>query len=259
MWSRNVLTRYLRDSRRALLGWIVGTTALAMLYGSFHTRMSPGMADTVPEAMREAFAFDELGSAAGYLQSAPFGILVPLLVLFFGAAVGARAIAGDEENGLLGLLLAHPVSRRRLLLQRLGALALGAVAIGLSVFAGMLAIRNAAGLGSIPVSRFAAQSASVTMLALFFGSVAVALGAVGVRHGPALGATAGAGLVSYVLNAFGPQLDAEWLRRLSPFYYYIGGEPLKHGFQWSHLAVLGLAVCAVTVVAVRWFDARDLR
>ncbi|WP_019810373.1 ABC transporter permease subunit [Saccharomonospora halophila] len=259
MWSRNVLTRSLRDGRRALLGWTVAVTALAMLYGSFHTRMSPGMADTVPEAMRGAFGFDDLDSAAGYLQSAPFGILVPLLVVFFGAATGARAIAGDEDNGLLGLLLAHPVSRRRLLLERLGALAVGAGVIGLCLFAGMLVIRDAADLGSVPVRGFAAQSVAVTMLALFFGCVAVALGAAGVRYGPALGTTTGVGLVSYVLDAFGPQFDAEWLRRLSPFYYYLGGEPLRYGFQWTHLAVLALACCLVTAVALRWFDARDLR
>src|SRR4051794_32818921 len=87
--------------RRALTAWTVGTALVAAMYASFYPSMSGGdmrdVYDDFPDAMREAFNLDDLSSAAGYLGSSPFGIIVPLLVLFHGAATGARALAGDEE------------------------------------------------------------------------------------------------------------------------------------------------------------------
>lgn len=58
-----------------------------------------------------------------------FSILAPLM-LVFSAALGAQAIAGDEEAGTLELQLAPPVSRISLLLQRFAALAAAMVVIG---------------------------------------------------------------------------------------------------------------------------------
>jgi hypothetical protein len=41
---------------------------------------------------------------------------------FYGAGTGARMISADEDTGDLDLLLAHPISRTRLLLHRYAAL-----------------------------------------------------------------------------------------------------------------------------------------
>ena len=42
---------------------------------------------------------------AGYLQSVVFGVLVTVLVVLYVVIAGVRAIAGDEESGMLALLL----------------------------------------------------------------------------------------------------------------------------------------------------------
>ena len=255
---RNVFTKSLWDNRRSLLGWIVAGTLLAIIYGGFYPQMTPQSVDSVPEGLRDAFNFSDMSSAAGYLASAPFGILVPLLVLFYGVATGARAIAGDEENGLLELVLAHPVSRTALLLQRFAALCAGAVAMAALIFLGMLAIRTSAELETVSAGQFAAQSTAVALLAIFFGAVALGIGAAGGRHGLVFAGTATVGVLSYMLNAFAPQMGAEWLQKISPFYYYIGGEPLKNGFQWGHLAVLAIATALVMGASVWRFNNRDL-
>ena len=49
--------------------------------------------------------------------------MVPLLLLIAAIGAGARATAGEEERGTLDLLLANPISRRRLVLEKLAALA----------------------------------------------------------------------------------------------------------------------------------------
>jgi hypothetical protein len=74
------------------------------MYAAFYPQVggSGGMAETIqnyPEAMREALRMQDIGSAAGYLGSTVFGLLLPLLVMAFGVTFGARAVAGDEETG----------------------------------------------------------------------------------------------------------------------------------------------------------------
>ena len=69
-------------------------------------------------------------SAAGYLGSELFSFMVPLLLLIAAVGAGARAIAGEEERGTLDLLLANPVSRRRLVLEKLAALAAELAGLG---------------------------------------------------------------------------------------------------------------------------------
>ncbi|GLY42741.1 hypothetical protein Amsp01_087640 [Amycolatopsis sp. NBRC 101858] len=165
---RSVFTKTLRDHRRTLPVWAVATAAVAAMYASFYPQVSGGaMRDMVanfPQALREAFHLDDLSSAAGYLQSTTFGLLVPLLIVGYGITTGTRAIAGDEEAGHLDVLVTHPVSRTRLLLHRFAALAVGCAGIGAVVFLAMLVIRGAAQLDTVAIGGFAAQSLSAALL-----------------------------------------------------------------------------------------------
>ncbi|WP_406271530.1 ABC transporter permease [Nocardia sp. NBC_00881] len=258
----DIYTQTISDNRRPLIAWSAGITAVGLMYAGFYPQVSGGgMADTVqnyPEAMREALRLDDMSSAAGYLGSSVFGLLLPLLAMIFGVTFGARAIAGDEESGYLDLLLAYPISRIRLALQRFAALVTGATAIGLLVLLGMLAIRSSADLDSISVGEFAAQCLNLTLLAITFGALAIGLGAATGRRGPVLAGAAAIGVLTYAAHSLGGVIGAEWLEYLSPFHYYIGGEPLRNGIQWADAAIL-FAISAILVTAgLTRFDRRDL-
>jgi len=257
-FGRSMFTKTLFDNRRIFTVWSLSTGVLALMYSSFYPQITADAAANVPEAM-SGFGFDDLSSAADYLQSAVFGLLVPLLATFYGAATGARMISSDEESGYLDLLLAHPISRTRLLLHRFAALAIGAVLIAAVVLGAMLAIRTGAELDTISVGGFAAQAVTLALLALVFGALATAIGAAtGRSRAVVFGATAGIGVLAYALNGFAPQIGAAWLRLLTPFHYYIGGEPLKNGLPLGGVCVLA-AVTAVLLGAGVWrFARRDL-
>ena len=67
-------------------------------------------------------------------------------------------------------------------------------------------------------------------------------------------------LVLYVLNAFLPFSDAlSGYVRWSPFYYYLGSDPLVNGMHWGHGAVLAGITVGLVTLAVVLFDRRDLR
>ncbi|MEV3926875.1 ABC transporter permease subunit [Actinomadura coerulea] len=257
-FSRSMFARTLFDNRRVFTAWALATGLLAAAYAGFYPQITADAADGVPESM-SGFGFDDLTSAAGYLQGAVFGLLVPLLATFYGAATGARMISADEETGYLDLLLAHPIGRTRLLLHRFAALAAGAVAIAGAVLAAMLAVRTSADLDSVTASGFTAQTLNLALLALVFGALSTALGAAtGKGRAFVFGVTAGTGVLAYALNGFATQIGAGRLRVLTPFHYYIGGEPLKNGFRLADAAVL-TAVATTLVALGAWrFGRRDL-
>jgi len=257
----SIWSQALRDSRRSLIGWTVGAALAGAMYASFYPQIGGSFADlskNLPEGLKQAFNMEDLSSAAGYLGSTPFGVVIPLLILFHGAATGARAIAGDEESGLLDLLLAHPVSRIRLVLHRYAALATGSAVIAAGVLLMMLAIRGPADLGSVSPEEFAAQCLNLALLGAFFGALAICIGCFIGRRGLVFGVTAAVGVLSFALNAFGSQIGLGWTRNLSAFHYYLGSEPLKHGFAWADSGILA-AACLVLVALGAWaFRRRDI-
>ena len=209
--------------------------------------------------MLEAFNYNDLTSPAGYLGSSVYGLLIPLLVAVFAIAYGTRAIASDEEAGILELLLAHPVSRTRLALQRFAALTAALALVGTLLWLAMLAIAGPAQLQGITAAHFAAATVQLALFGACLGALAFAVGAATGRKALALGASAGAAVLAYLANGVFPQVEGlAWTRDLSPWHWYLGGEPLKNGLQ-SGDALLLLAVTAVLVTAGTWrFNRRDV-
>ena len=97
------------------------------------------------------------------------------------------------------------------------------------------------------------------MLGLTFGALALALGCATGNRGLSIGVASALGVVAYFLNALVPLVEVlEPSRKLSPFYYYIGADPLTNGLNLGHVAVLiGLAV-VLLAVAIITFNRRDL-
>ncbi|MEU2150734.1 hypothetical protein ABZ741_41570, partial [Streptomyces globisporus] len=66
------------------------------------------------------------------------------------------------------------------------------------------------------------------------------------------------GVLSYTASTFAAQIGADWIAHLSPFHYYIGGEPLRNGFQWGDAAVLVIASAIFVAAGLARFNRRDI-
>ncbi|MEU5407404.1 ABC transporter permease subunit [Nocardia asteroides] len=256
-----VFTKTLRDSRRSLLGWATGITVAAAAYASFYPQMAANgaaQAESLPEGLREALNMNDISSAAGYLGSTVFGLIVPLLAMFFGAAVGARVSAADEESGTLDLLLAHPITRTALITQRFAALVTAATGIGVLVWLAMLAIRGPAELTSVGVGQFAAQCTHLVLLTVCFGALATAIGAVTGHRGTVFAITAVVGVTAWAAHSFADMIGLGWAAYLSPFHYYIDSEPLRNGIDISNITVLMTASLILVAIGLYRFNQRDL-
>jgi ABC-2 type transport system permease protein len=260
---RNVFAKTLWDQRRGIIGWSLGIAAVGVLYAGFYPSMAnPDMAaamEAFPEGMLDALGFADITSPAGYLAGTTYGLLGPVLMIIFASILGAGALAGEEEAGRLDVLLAHPIDRWSVLVQRAGALLVALAVAGIALFLVMTAAAGPAQYEEIGAVNLGAATVQLVLLGAFFGALALSVGALTGRRAMALAVAAIVGIATYFANTLGPSVDAiAWSRNVSPFRYYSGGQPLVNGWQLSDGLVLLLAAAVMVAIGVVGFRRRDI-
>lgn len=257
-----VLAKTVRDSRRTTIGWSVGLAVVTAIYGSAWASMDPesiaASADALPEGLSEAMGFEALSDAAGYLAGTVYGILVPLLLTGFAIAFAARLIAGDEEAGILDLYLARPIGRRRFLIERWAALAAVVLVVGIVVWLVMagLDVGTDMAIGAGPL---AGATAATALLALLFGTLALAVSGFRGRRATVLSLTGVVAVLTYLVNALHGQVEAlDAIAWISPWYYLDAATVLREGTAFGNLAVLAAATLVLGAVGVWAIERRDL-
>jgi ABC-2 type transport system permease protein len=260
---RSVFGKSLWDQRRGILVWSLGVAAVGVAYAAFYPSMSgPEMQaamDAFPKELLDALGFTDITSPAGYIGGTTYGLLGPVLVIIFGVALGAQAIAGEEESGRLDLLLAHPVERWQVVVQRAAAMLVAMSLAGVVLLLAMLAVAGPAQFDEIPAANFAAATLQLVLLGWLFGCLALAVGALTGSRGLAIGAVALLGVATYFGNTLGPSVDfLAWTRDVSPFHYFSGGKPLVNGWQLADALVLAAVPVVLVGIGALGFQRRDV-
>jgi len=258
----NVFLKTLRDWRRSLPLWGIGLALLSLWVIALYPTIGETYAEIledVPSSL-EIFLGDvsDLSTPAGYLGAEMFSFMTPLVFLVLLIAFGSGTIAREEERGTLDLLLSTPVSRRRVLTEKFAAM----VVIGMLLAAIMwLGLVIGAEITSVDISylRMLEATFSGLLLGIVFGTLAIAVSCLTGRRGWSIGSATVIAIASYLLNAFAPLVDVmEPYRKISPFYYYNGGEPLVNGLDPVHVAVLLGLIVVLLAVSLVAFQRRDL-
>ena len=262
----SVATKTLGDLRRSLAWWSLGLCGVvALIVAVFPTvRDNPSLTRLVqdyPEAIKGFVAFGgqvDYTSGPGYLGSELFAIWVPLLLLIAAIGAGARAIAGEEEAGTLDLLLSNPISRQRLVLDKLAALVAEALLLASVLLCALLVGDAAAGM-HVSAAHLAEAVVSALLLATGFGAIALLTGAATGRRAPSIGIPVALAVAAYVVNSLAPLVHAlEPLQKASPFYHYSVSDPLRHGLELTHVGFLVAVFTAAAIAAPIVFERRDL-
>lgn len=243
-----------------LLWWSVGLFAMVFVYvGGYKQYAEAGILDTeLPEFMGALMGELDFATATGYLNATIYTLLGSILVIIFSMMLGARAIAGEEESGMLDMILAHPVSRTRFVLERFAALVVSITVIGLAVWIGVVATTRFAEM-AVPIVNIAAATTGLTLVGIVFGAVAFAVGALSGSRALAAGIAAAVAVSTYLINTLAPMYEGlSALQKLSPFYYYLGGDPLREGFDIGGLAVLAVVALLLAGLAVWGLNRRDV-
>jgi len=213
-----------------------------------------------PEALLAFFGVEKggVGSAAGYLQAELFGFMLPLMLIAYMIAGGSAATAAEREAGSLELLLAQPVSRTQVLTQKFAALC-ASLALITVAFAGVLVICSSVFDLRVAVSGLAAATLSAYMLGALFGAIALLAGCMTGHRALAAGVAAGSAVGAYLLTSLAALVEGlKRFRPASPFWWYSGNDPLRHGLQPLHVGLLAGATLICVAAAAIAFYRRDL-
>lgn len=213
----------------------------------------------LPTALRAMIGQADLGTVAGWYQTEVFSLTAPAALIAVTAVIGARGLAGEEANRTIELLLANPISRTRVVVEKAVALVLHAVVVGAVVFVSTVLGAWWGGL-DLPPDHVAAATVLATLLGVVFGSAALALSAAFGKVRVAAYGTSVAALGCYLLNSFAPLGEtAAGFARISPFHYYLTNDPLGGGSVWGDAAILGAVALVLIGAAIPLYGRRDLR
>ena len=259
-----VLLRSVRDALRGLVFWTAGIVLLVLVTVSIWPSIegNADLTDAIENYPEELKAFLggslDFATAAGYLNAELYSLMVPLLLLVYGIGAGARGLAGEEEAGTLDLLLSHPVARRRVLLEKLGAAVTLLVVLGAVVFVAVALSSVAFGL-DVGTLDIAAATLGAVLLAAAFAALAVLVGAATGSRALAIGVPATLVIASYLLFGLANLVDGlEPLGPLTPWDWYAGGDQLRNGLDWGGTLLLLASVVVLAGAAVPLFERRDL-
>ena len=258
MISRGILLKTVRDLRWQVFWYSLGLSLLGAfvvyIYPSYREQLAEF---ELPEAMQALIGDVDFTSPSGFL-AAEFYSWAPIMLVVFAIMAGTSALAGEEENGTLDLLLAQPLSRRRLAVSKLAGLTFSSIIIAAGTYIGWLISVPFVDM-DVSLARLALANLQMVPLLLAVGFLAVWCSAVFPDRKLATGVVTAIAVVSYVVNYLSALVDVlKPLAWASLFNYAEGGDTLTGSYdEWKPLVLLGLAGL-FALLALASFERRDL-
>jgi ABC-2 type transport system permease protein len=250
--------------RRSLIGWAIGLGALVAVTVAFWPAFegSSGISeaiDQLPSGVVEAFGLAGFGTPAGFLRGNLYEFIVPLLLAVAAVAAANGLTAAEEDAGRMETYLSQPVTRRSVLIGRTVALIAWLTLLTLSILLVQLISDALVGLQIDPVL-VASTVVLCGLLALVFGTLALAVAGWLPRPSLVLAIGIAASVGGYIVSALFPLTDAlKPLSGLSPWKWAFGGDPLANTTEpWRYGVLLVPAVIMVGLALVG-FIRRDVR
>jgi beta-exotoxin I transport system permease protein len=249
------------NRRRSLIGYCLGMAVYALvvvaMYPAFKTSSSLDKLIASDAAAAALFGINgPISSTGGWLNGNIYANFFPLIMLLLTIGYGASCLAGQDEDGTLGLLAVLPVRRTAIVANKAAAMAVQAALLTVTV--AVLVIIGRSFQLNVTVASVASVSAATFLMGLDFGLITMAAGALTGRRGTAIGAGTALAAASYLISSLAPV--AAWIRPgryASLFYWSVGNSQVSHGVSLADYAVL-LAVgsCALTaaMLAFRRLD-----
>lgn len=253
------------DERRTILWWSGGAAVLSGIVIMLYPSIAGGpemeeLLDRLPPAVQAMMGEDiDLTTAPGYLNIRLFTFIAPIIFLVYAIGRGTAAVAGEEQRGTMDLLLANPVWRPRIVVEKFGAMLVGLIIIGVGLWLGIVFGALIVGV-DLSFSRVAQATVMGVLLGAFHGGLALAIGGGTGRTGLAMGVSAAVAIAGYFLHTLAPLVV--WLEPfqvLSPFYFYIEDAPMIQGMNAGHALMLALLSTILLVVAAFSFQRRDIQ
>ena len=253
----------LRRMRGAIIGWGIGLFAYGFMMAKFFTslEMMEGFLENLENYPPEMLAFFpnilDIMSPKGYMDTYYFSYMT-LFIGFFAVTACANLLVGDEEKGILDLLVSYPVSRSGFFWGRLLGFLVATAIILLVSWLGWLIPAESSGLNLSAVELLQPFLPLYVVLVLF-GVMALLFSMLLPAARMATGLAGGLLLVNFLLVGLAnikPELSS--IFELTPLYFYQGGAAIE-GIDWGSL--LGLMGITMVLALLAWwrFQRREIR
>jgi ABC-2 type transport system permease protein len=258
---KSTLATYLRfevrANLRATISWTIGLSiyvgAVVSLYPSVRSALNIG---AIPPGLREAFNITDFTYLAGFLSSELFGVILPLVLPFYGIVVLSNVVAGNEERGRLDVLLGNPIPRWQLVAGTWIVVAVYLLAMVMVFGSVIWAVASALDLALSANEAYRATFA-LWPPALAFSTLALVVSTLARQRAIAIGVPGAVVLLSYLILVIGRLADPlSFVRYISAYHYY--GFAILEGVWWGGVAVLLAATAALLALAIITFNRRDI-
>ena len=250
------MTVFFHELRRGRLSLLIWSAAISFMLGVcvlIYPEMSKQMGQ-ISEMFADmgsfsaAFGMDELnfGEFSGYF-GVECGNVLGLGGAFFSAMLGISVLSKEEKEHIAEFLLTHPISRTRVLTEKLCAvlaqilLLNGTVAVVTG--ACILIIGETVDAGPLALLLLAHLLLQIELAAITFGISAL------IRHS-GIGIGLGLAIAFYFLNILANLTEAlEFLKALTPFGYTDGATVIKEGRIDGAGLVIGMTLACLGVIS----------
>ncbi|MGF7228676.1 MAG: ABC transporter permease subunit [Candidatus Saccharibacteria bacterium] len=259
-----IVRKTLFEKRFAILGWSIGAAFMVWLTMIFYPSFSQGnqLSDLIqslpPQLQGLVGKAADYKTIGGYVDTVVFNLRVPLVTIIMAITFGISISAGDEEQGVLSTLLAQPVSRTRVLAEKLAALVTSIFVVHAAVLTGLLL--SLVGIGeSYSFDKLLSVTFGCFVLSLLFGVLAFGLGCLTGRRNLSMGIVSIVAFGSFLIDSMASSVAGlSTVQKFLPFYYYTTPSLAVNGVDWSYIFIQAVAIAAIIGVAWAWFRHRDI-
>jgi ABC-2 type transport system permease protein len=195
----------------------------------------------------EAFGMDRLnfGTLTGF-YAVECGNVLGLGGAFFASLCAVGILSKEEKDKTAEFLLTHPVSRKRIVTEKLIAVLVQITVMNILIYA--LAIGSMAAVGeAIPWKEISLMHIAYYLLQLELACICFGISAF-IRKGSA-GIGLGIAAMMYFLNLIANIADvAEFLKYITPFGYCEGADIVSNGSLDITLVAIGLAIGIIGII-----------
>lgn len=254
----------LKRTRGSIIGWSIGLGLYGLFMVSFFSTMQgiEGIEELLASYPPEMLAFfgdsiQAITTPMGYIDTYYF-VYMPVIVGIFAVGIGANLLAGDEEKGILDLVLAHPVTRPGLFWGRVLA---SVVATLIILLFSWLSWAIPSGNSGMDVSWGELLLPFFPLLAILLLTMAVALFlSMALPAARLASMLTGSLLVANFLLVGLANLNDNLASviKITPLHYYQGGKAME-GLNGNWLLGLLTVAALFTLAAWQLFERRDIR
>jgi ABC-2 type transport system permease protein len=255
----------MRDHWKSTLMWSLGIlsiTAIQLYIYPSVVKSSTAMQsyiDAFPEALRTIFRMEDYFSGEGFLGTELYSMMVPLIFISMSAARGSSAIAGEEENGNADIIFSLPISRTKVVINKMIALVIECLLVAI-ILVIAIAIGSQLVDMKIEISKVAIATGASALLGLIFGAFALIAGALTGKKAIATGLSVAFAIAALLFYSLAPLVDTfDALTPFNPMNWAINGNPLSEGVSGLNFAKLSSLFIALNLLALYLFRNRDIK